>query len=459
MRPARRAAVILVLAPLGLLPPAGCASRGPSAAERTAQARFDSDVEGFATIARDLVDAATLAELPTKPQAVVAARLAARRRLLDRLDQAAAQKNRAAAILDLWWNFEMLRASAADGEVKAIFGSDAPLIERTAGDLCDRIEQILADYIEPNDLAEVRGKVLWAAKGKEIITTTIDSAALGPTTATGEREGGNPLLEAISLPFSPFTAAKSVETGVADIVDQAESFNAQFRRLPEQTRLQAEKLLESFYLSPLAKSTTQTLQEIGTASRSLSETAAALPSALREQAETLLSNAEETQSSARQTLAGVRETLDSVTGTLAATRTTTTAIDSSLDRATTTAAAWEETANAVQRILDSVERIQGPPPPPDAPPSPPSFTFDKLDGSAERIEAVATRISQVLAQVQQLVDDPTLSAVEAAAGRSVEQTSLAASDLVDRIFWRSLVVVGVAGASLVAYGLIRARRT
>lgn len=459
MRPVRRATALLLLALLGMPSAAGCASRGPSSAERAAQARFDSDVEGFATIARDLVDAATLAELPTKPQAVVAARLAARRRLLDRLDQASSQKNRAAAILDLWWNFEMLRTSAAEGEVKTIFGSDAPLIERTAGDLCERIEEILTDYIEPNDLAEVRGKVIWAAKGHEILSTTISSAALGPTADEGEREGGNPLLEAISLPFSPFTAAKSVETGVADIVDQAESFNAQFRRLPEQTRLQAEKLLESFYLSPLAKSTTQTLQEIGTASRSLSETAAALPRSLREQAETLLSNAEETQASARQTLSGVRETLDSVTGTLAEARTTTTAIDSSLDRATATAAAWEQTANAVQQILASVERIQGPPPPPDAPPSPPAFTFDKLDGSAARIEAAATRISAVLAQVQQLVDDPTLSAVEAAAGRSVEQTSLAASDLVDRIFWRSLVVVGVAGAALVAYGLIRARRS
>ena len=112
----------------------------------------------------------------------------------------------------------------------------------------------------------------------------------------------------------------------------------------------------------------------------------------------------------------------------------------------------------LERVLAAVERIQGPPPPPDAPPTESSFSFEQIEDSAVRLEAAAVEIQGVLDRVITILEEGSTRRVETLADRTLKEATASGAELVDAIFWRSLAVVGLAGASLVAFAAVRRGR-
>jgi hypothetical protein len=439
---------------------AACASAppGPTAEQAEMAAAFDDDLDRFGLAARDLVDASTLANLEGVDDTSAEKRLAARRTMVDRLNRSTASGNSMVSLVDLWWSAEMLLQSAQSGQIKVLFGDEAPGIESSASQMSSQIEAMARRYLPSDKVDQIKTKVIDAAKQEELLTTQIESVATGRV-AAGARprsgDAGNGIVNMLALPLSPFTAAKSVETGVAEVVVQAQDFNRQFQRLPEQTRIQAERLLQEFYLSPLSRATVENLNAVGAASSSLAKTAQALPQRLREQASILLDESRATQETLAKTVADARATAAEVNATVTNLGTQRAGLEAAIEKARGTAAAWEKTVVAVQGVLDTVERIQGPPPPPGSEPSEPSFSFEQLDESAARLQQAAVELQGVLDRVLTIIDDPSTERIEGLADRTIQDATASGLTLVDAIFWRSLAVVGVAAAGLVAFGLVR----
>ena len=61
----------------------------------------------------------------------------------------------------------------------------------------------------------------------------------------------------------------------------------------------------------------------------------------------------------------------------------------------------------------------------------------------------------MLDRVLTIIDDPSTERIEGLADRTIQDATASGLTLVDAIFWRSLAVVGVAAAGLVAFGLVR----
>ncbi|MGA0418827.1 MAG: hypothetical protein ACO3P9_02255 [Phycisphaerales bacterium] len=414
---------------------------------------------------RRQLDAATLASIETLERDAAEARLDARATLVDRFDRAAAAPRPVVALIDLWWNAAMLRDSAREGQLREVFGSDADQLQRTAEGTYDKIEELASRYLTQAQLAEMRDKIDLAAENQEILDKTLATSIATASSEPGRSDQGNLFTNLISLPLSPFTAARSVETGVAEVVVQAQEFNRQFSRLPEQSRRQAQRLLDDFYLSPLSRATVENMNAIGEASRALAASAEAMPTRLREEAAVLLEASSTSQeriattvAEARATAADARATVEEVNAAISNLGEQTASLDGTIREATAAGASWERTADAVERVLAAVERIQGPPPPPDAPPTESSFSFEQIEDSAVRLEAAAVEIQGVLDRVIAILDEGSTRRVETLADRTLKEATASGAELVDAIFWRSLAVVGLAGASLVAFAAVRRGR-
>ncbi|MFM1889953.1 MAG: hypothetical protein RLZZ565_710 [Planctomycetota bacterium] len=430
----------------------------PSADDAAQAAAFDEDLDRFGLAARDLIDAATLANLEGLDDKSAEKRLAARRTVVDRLNRSSGSGNSMVSLIDLWWSAEMLLQSSRNGQIKDLFGSEAPGIEEAATRMSDQVEQMARRYLPSDKVDQIKVKVVDAAKQEELLTTQIESVATGRVAAGARGRNGDPangIVNMLALPLSPFTAAKSVETGVAEVVVQAQDFNRQFQRLPEQTRIQAERLLQEFYLSPIARATVENLNAVGAASTSLAKTAEALPVQLRQQASQLLEESRQSQQVLSETVANARATASEVNAAITNLGEQRTGLEAAIEKAGGTAAAWEKTVVAVQGVLDTVERIQGPPPPPGSEPSEPSFSFEQLDESAVKLQQASIELQGVLDRVITILDDPSTARIEGLADRTIEDATASGLTLVDAIFWRSLAVVGLAVAGLVAFGIVR----
>ncbi len=449
---------LLLPIPLAL---AACASTSPPrpSPEAAAQAsEFDEDLDRFGLVARDLLDASTLANLDGLDGKSAEQRLAARRTVVERLNRSSGSGNSIVSLIDLWWSAEMLLESSRNGQIREIFGAEAPGIEDAATRMTSQIEQMARRYLPGDKVDQIKTKVVDAARQEELLTTKIESVATGKTSSGRRSQSGDPtngIIGVLSLPLSPFTAAKSVETGVSEVVGQAEEFNRQFQRLPEQTRIQAERLLQEFYLSPLARATVENLNAVGAASTSLAKTAESLPAQLREQAAELLEQSRQSQQVLSETVANARATASEVNAAITNLGEQRTGLEAAIEKAGGTAAAWEKTIVAVQGVLDTVERIQGPPPPPGSEPSEPSFSFEQLDESAVKLQQASIELQGVLDRVITILDDPSTARIEGLADRTIEDATASGLTLVDAIFWRSLAVVGLAVAGLVAFGIVR----
>ena len=458
---------LLAVAALAFANLLACSSapKQPSPEAAQAAAEFEEELDRFGLVARSLVDAATLAKLDQTDRPEVEKRLSARRSVVGRLERAGSGSNSLISLIDLWWCAEMLLHSAQNGQVQELFGEESQGISRAAEAMSTQIEDVALRYLPKEKVEQIKEKVVEAAEQEEILTTKIESVATGARlggarTTSGGSSGG--IVDLLSLPLSPFTAARSVETGVADVVVQAQEFNRQFQRLPDEVRRQSERLLQEFYLSPLARSTVDNLNAVGAASTSLAKTAEALPVQLREQAAILLEETRASQSelastvaTARDAAAEARATAIEVNAAISNLGEQSAAVDRAVEQAATTAKAWEQTVAAVQGVLDTVERMQGPEPPPGAAPQPPSFSLEELDASAVQLQKAAIDLQGVLDRVITLVDDTNTERVEVLAARTIENAANSSMSLVDAVFWRSLVVVGLAAAGLVTFGVVR----
>lgn len=447
-RPLLSAIVLAALLP-------ACAT-SPPPDRRTISLEVASGLDEINAAHRRDLDSVMLDSIEDLDRAEASRRLEARGAVVGRFDAAAAADRPVVALIDLWWNAAMLRDSARNGELREVFGEEADGIGRTAEETYEKIEHLASLYLTQPQLAEMREKIELAARDSEILEKDlVSSIASDRGDAPAADSGGNLFTNLLTLPLSPFTAARSVETGVADVVVQAQEFNRQFGRLPEQTRIQAERLMREFERSNLALATVQNMNAIGEASRSLAATAESLPMRLREEASTLIEESHESQATLAATVADARATAEAVNVSISNLGTQTEALEGAIREATAAGAAWERTADAVDRVLATVERIQGPPAPPDAPPSESSFSFEQIDESAVRLEAAALEVQGVLDRVLAVMDAESAERVEGLADRTLREATASGEALIDAIFWRSLGVVGLAAAGLVAFGLVR----
>lgn len=462
--PCRVRPIQMALAALSFAGLLACSSppRQPSPEERQAASEFEEELDRFGLVARSLIDAATLANLEGTDRKEAESRLTARRSVVNRLDRAAGSNNSLVSLIDLWWCAEMLLHSAQNGQVRDLFGPETGGIEKAAQAMATQIEDVALRYLPEPQVEQIKAKVIEAAQQEEILSTQIESVATGSRKGANRSGSSGGIVNLLSLPLSPFTAARSVETGVADVVVQAQEFNRQFQRLPEDVRRQSERLLQEFYLSPLARSTVDALNAVGAASTSLAKSAEALPVQLREQAAVLIEESRSAQSEVASTVAEARAAAADARATATEVNTAITnlgeqraGLEAAIEKAGGTAIAWERTVVALQGVLDTVERIQGPPPPPGSEPTEPSFSFEQLDESAVKLQQAAVELQGVLDRVIMLVDDSNTDRVEELAARTIETAANSSYSLVDAIFWRSLAVVGVAAGALVAFGIAR----
>lgn len=458
LRPTRPRAALASTLLVGATLLAACTSNPPPD-RRIVSLEVAAELDDIGTRNRKRLDAITFDSLDTLERDEADRRVKARSTLVDRFDRASASDRPVVALIDLWWNAAMLRDSARDGELRKVFGVDADGLERTAEETYDKIETLASRYLTQSQLVEMRDKIELAARDQEILQEELAAsiATDRPDSPAAATSDGNLFTNLLSLPLSPFTAARSVETGVAEVVVQAQEFNRQFSRLPEQSRIQAERLLREFDRSPLSRATVENMNAIGEASRSLAATAEAMPTRLREEATALLEASETSQRTLAATVADARATAEEVNAAISNLGDQTAALDGTIREAADAAASWERTADAVERVLAAVERIQGPPQSPDMPPSESSFSFEQLDESAERLETAAVEIQGVLDRVIVLIDENSTERVEGLADHTIQEATASGARLVDAIFWRSLAVVGLAGAGLVAFGLVRRR--
>ena len=437
---------------------AGCAAKPPlqNNGRRDAELALGNELRAFSAASRSLVDRVALADLSTRSPAEIDARTTAHQRLTQRFDLAGEIPNRGEALVYLWRSAEMLRLSAKEGAIRETFGDDADEFEKGAEAMVRDLERLAEKYIGPKRLPALRSAVMESAKEEEALAVPTAPKDQPPSRPASR----NLFADMLTLPLSPFTAARSVESGVGDVVLEVQQFNREFQRLPERTRVQAEQLLDGFYRSPLATATIANMNAIGESSRALAATAEALPQQLREQAAILLEESDAAQERLRQTISEARETAIAVDAALTNLGAQSRELDGTIREATAAAAAWERTADSVQQVLRLVREIQGDDAAPTSPATAdgdPDFSFAILDESARQLQGAATEVAAALDRVLLILDDSRTEAVGALAEHSIASATAAGLRLVDAIFWRTLAVVGLAGAGLVAAALVRAR--
>lgn len=359
----------------------------------------------------------------TRDRTVRRAALLWRVRIVPLVQQAAFEEDPQAAYISVLTIVVMVHQFLTEGDGRDVFGTEQPKAIQLMRELERDLLEIAAGFLDAEQIERVRADVEEFARQQPIrsgfAVPTLQAALVQARRSTRFQW-------IVELPMSPFRALEGVSSGAEAIYEfnaTAREFTEIVARLPERIRWEVELLLYDIEDRETVLTGLAAFESVGESARHISAALDRLPRDLEASVPEL------------------RELVDRVEGALVQAR----------EVAEPLAAAAEQVNLAGGSWGALLERE------PQGGPSGRPFDIREWQATAREIGEAAGKLSGLAAELRALTEKPHGDAATAAADALVDRTRTLASDLVDLIALRILLLLIALFALLLAYRFISPR--
>ncbi len=378
-----------------------------------------------------------------------------------------------AGVLELWTRAHQMNKTMAGPFGEDFFGDQQAVAVEATKQIVE-----MANQIGRRMLGEAKyEKVLVQLKefaGAHAIDTEISMGRVGSSGfLTGE---GSAVAWVLSLPMKPFELGEGVgETAhsIQNVAFATERAIDVIDDMPQEVKLQMDLLLLDLERAKVITGAIDDLNRITTSIEGFEQTAATLPADVRREVSVVLDQIDTKQEDLRKTLeharglvaetnevvSGAKQAIFEVNGAVAKTKETAEALEPVLVNLTAAGEAWEDTANAITRFMETVspphEEKKAPPAPapkpvPAAAPESSGESAEsvsvivEIGDSAEKLTVTAVELRALTENLQEIIASDDLT-------RRLEDVDGLASGTVDHITWRAIQLFAVFFGLLFAY--------
>jgi hypothetical protein len=321
------------------------------------------------------------------------------------------------------------RMVVEDAKTKEEFGAAvAPLLE-THRELEASAWTLVGQILGPEQRRQLEGLIVeWRTQNPR--ERSVGAIHFREFALSTEKEKGSPLGKLGTgsifslLRIDPFAGLDPATVAIEQSRELAARTVAYFERAPTLLRWQAELLALQLANQPDPRQLLADADRVSRSMESVSKTAEGLPALVKEEREAAIA----------QLLAGVAAEREAILRELDAREATIRGLLGETRQTLEAGTAMSTSLDATIKSLDAFVHYVSPPEPKTAPPGPPGKPFDVLDygKSAAQVGGMARDLTALLGSVDKAV--PALARASQEAGENLQR-------VVDRAFWRGLVLV------------------
>ena len=325
-----------------------------------------------------------------------------------------------------------------DGDGQGIFAEGQALALQTLEQMRDDVEAIGRRFLEAEDFASIQKDVGKLADGFPLRGRF--AADLMEAARQAEKSG----VGFTSLFKIPLGGVSEGAEAIDRFASVASVFTKVVEDLPERTRWQSELLILNLETSELFVALREDVDRLSLAAEEIAKTGRSLPADVRAETEALLSSLDDREK-------GLLPMLDELNHAL-------TRGQSLTQDMTVAGRVWNETAGSVGEVLDSIHAFSDDGQTETAPQEE-SRPFDirEYTQAAESIRAGSVELRALLDELENAKLDGVVGAADRISGSSITLAAHEADDLVDRITYRALALIGALCVGLCAVRVVALR--
>jgi len=367
------------------------------------------------------------------------------------------------SFVNLWTMIYQTKRLAASGAVEELNAEQLKRIDTALDELQEMLKARALTVLSNKQLDDVVAAVKkWADKNP--YTDTSMSGVAGPTDFDDDTMVENALLAVPDSVFSLGGGVKDTAHGISDVAVAATKVGSVVESLPWSVRWQTELLLYNIEEYETTKQLRRNLEEISQSVATVSTRVDALPKDLQRTVTQAAEEVERMQPELRATLKEGRGVVDQAKATIQEANTaldkvqeTGIWVEKTAAHATEAGKAWEGAVEQVNLLVAQFDE------PADAPPSEPSPPFDMKDlaRTAEEAAKTAEGLRATVVELRAIVEgdglDKRLEQVNATTQSTLDQTTGAASMLINTITLRGAMLIVLFFLSLFGYRIAAAQ--
>jgi len=336
-----------------------------------------------------------------------------------------------AAFLYSWMFSVRLLGYLTDGEGRALFGDEQPLIVKTAQDLLGDIVSLGYKYFPTAAMDEVRDDI------DEIAAANPMGAAMGtqtvtlPANTTPQQRGA--IDSILGAPVRGLEGVGSTPEAIQAVALTIENLMNLIKQMPQFVRWQTELLLLQSESQPAVLELREDVTRISKSIESVAQTVKTLPADLRRELDAALVEAQETI----------------------------VALDTALAKAQSITADVKDATANIKATTDTVSTIIAAvvPPPSEQPAqaeTEPGEPFDMKDvvKTSEQLHATAVELRAIVEDLQSGAAQDLLAYVDTASRATIDHAVAQTNTLLDQLTRRALYLIGAMLVALVIYRFI-----
>lgn len=356
------------------------------------------------------------------------------------------------ATINTWAFVRRFKLYTTKGEGRFLFGSSQPILTDMLSELDQKFETFTLNYLDRENLDALSNKINDYAEKSPI--TDVFKEKTEEQTSTFSR---------VMNPLNPFRAIDAVSKGgqgIENIAKTAERFTDIVEDLPEDIRWQLQVLTLQLQDNKILKENTETLTSLANSFDKMNDLIAKYPEMWREERKHLakeinaiLTKLDSISKDIQTSTLNVKSSSENFAQLGKDINQSTEKITSSMKQVEESSQALTKAAGAVSQTIKDVQHISeffaGDPNEKEEPKDPDKKPFlEQVELSAMALEKTAQELNKAIEQIQSIVKDKPFSedliAVDKISQRAIDLTRKEAETLVDYIFTRALILLGVA---------------
>ena len=356
------------------------------------------------------------------------------------------------ATINTWAFVRRFNMYASTGEGRFLFGKSQSILTGMLTELDKKFEKFTLNYLKKEDLEDLSKKI-----NDYVLKSPIEDVFKAKT----EEEQGT--FSRVMNPLNPFRAIDAVSKGgqgIENIAKTAERFTDIVEDLPEDIRWQLQVLTLQLQDNKILKENTETLTSLANSFDKMNDLIAKYPEMWREERKHLakeinaiLSRLDGISKDIEKSTLNVKTSSENFSQLGKDINQSTEKITSSMKQVEESSQALSKAAGAVSQTIKDIQHISeffaGDPNDKKEPKGPDEKPFLKqVELSAIALEKTAQELNKAIGQIQSIVEDKPFSedliAVDKISQKAIDLTRKEAEILVDYIFIRSLILLGVA---------------